>query len=38
MSNVLQWTNFIDDGNSFNLTKIADLSSSQGNFTLTITK
>ena len=32
MSNVLQWTDLIDGGNSFNMTKIADLSSSQGNF------
>ena len=31
MSNVLQWTDLIDGGNSFNMTKIADLSSSQGN-------
>lgn len=32
ISNVLQLTDFIDGGHSFNMTKIADLSSSQGNF------
>ena len=28
MSSVLQWTDLIDGGNSFNMTKITDLSSS----------
>ena len=32
MSNVLQWPDLIDGGNSFNMTKIPDLSPSQGNF------
>ena len=32
MSNILQWTDLIDAGNSFDMTKIADLSQSQGNF------
>ena len=32
MSNVLEWTDEIDGGNSFDITKIADLSPSQGNF------
>ena len=32
MSNVLQWTDLIDGGNSFNTAKIADLSSFRGNF------
>ena len=32
ISNVLQWTDLIDGGNSFSVTKIADLSRSQGNF------
>jgi len=31
MSNVLEWTDLIDGGNSFNLTKISNLSSSKGN-------
>ena len=31
MSNVLEWTDEIDGGNSFDITKIADLSPSQGN-------
>ena len=32
MSNVLQWTDEMDGGNSFNMTKIADLSPSKRNF------
>ena len=32
MPNVLDWTDLIDGGNSFNMTKIADLSSSKSNF------
>ena len=32
MSNVLQWTDEMDGGNSYNMTKIADLSPSKGNF------
>lgn len=32
MSNVLEWTDEMDGGNSFIMTKIADLSPSQGNF------
>lgn len=32
MSNVIEWTDEMDGGNSFNITKIADLSPSQGNF------
>lgn len=32
MSNVLQWNDLIDGGNSFDMTKIADLSPSQGHF------
>lgn len=32
MLNVLQWIDLIDGGNSFKMTKIADLSPSQGNF------
>ena len=32
MSNVIQWTDEIDGGNSFIMTRIADLSPSQGNF------
>ena len=32
MSNVSQWTDLIDGGNSFNIANITGLSSSQGNF------
>ena len=32
MSNVLEWSDEMDGGNSFIMTKIADLSPSQGNF------
>lgn len=32
MSNILQWTDEMDGGDSFNMSKIADLSPSQGNF------
>lgn len=32
MSNVLEWTDLIDGGNSFNMTKISNLLSSKGNF------
>ena len=32
MSNVLEWTHEMDGRNSFIMTKIADLSPSQGNF------
>ena len=32
MSNVLEWTDEMDGGNSFIMTKTADLSPSQGNF------
>lgn len=32
MKNTLEWTDLISGGNSFNVTKIADLSKSQGNF------
>ena len=31
MSNILQWTDEMDGGDSFNMSKIADLSPSQGN-------
>lgn len=32
MSNTLEWTDLVSGGNSFNMTKIADLSKSKGNF------
>ena len=32
MANILEWTDLISSGNSFNMTKTADLSKSKGNF------
>ncbi|CAH3176645.1 unnamed protein product, partial [Porites evermanni] len=32
MANILEWSDLISSGNSFNMTKIADLSKSKGNF------